>query len=252
MPDPTTTTRPRKDGPRRHRASVLLPNGSAPPATTPPRGKAVEGAVPGASPAGGDEARLVERLKAGEEAAFEELVRAHGPRMLAIARRFLPSEADAEDAFQDALLSVFRSVAAFAAESRLGTWLHRITVNAALMRLRTRSRRPETLVDDGEFEVVAESSGRLEWGVTASEMLARDELRTAVRASLDRLPEESRIVVRLRDIERMDLSEISLLLDLPLSTVKSRLRRGRSAVRAAIDAQLRAEEQARAEQRTER
>jgi RNA polymerase sigma-70 factor, ECF subfamily len=184
------------------------------------------------------EARLVARLKAGESEAFEELVRVHGPRMLALARRYLPRETDAEDTLQDAFMSVFRSIGTFAGESRLTTWLHRVTVNAALMRIRARSRRPETLLGDVKVEVMAEPRGEVAWSSTATEVLSREETRSAVRKSLDRLQEESRIVVRLRDIEGMDLREISRLLGIGVNTVKSRLSRGRLALRSILENHL--------------
>src|SRR5258707_818341 len=82
------------------------------------------------------EATLIARLKAGEEAAFEELVRRHGPRMYAVARRYLPQEADAQDALQEALLCAYRGIGTFAGGSRLDTWLYRVTVNSSLMRIR--------------------------------------------------------------------------------------------------------------------
>jgi len=181
---------------------------------------------------------LVARLKAGDSAAFEELVRTHGPRMLALARRYLPRETDAEDTLQDAFLSVFRSIGTFAGESRLTTWLHRVTVNAALMRIRARSRRPETLLGDVKVDVMAEPRGEVAWSSTATEVLSREETRNAVRRSLDRLQEESRIVVRLRDIEGMDLREISRLLGIGVNTVKSRLSRGRLALRTVLESHL--------------
>jgi RNA polymerase sigma-70 factor (ECF subfamily) len=195
-----------------------------------------------AKPGGDDpisaEQRLVAKLKAGDSAAFEELVRVHGPRMLALARRYLPRETDAEDTLQDAFMSVFRSIGTFAGESRLTTWLHRVTVNAALMRIRARSRRPETLLGDVKVEVMAEPRGELAWASTATEVLSRQETRDAVRRSLDRLQEESRIVVRLRDIEGMDLREISRLLGIGVNTVKSRLSRGRLALRTVLENHL--------------
>ena len=184
------------------------------------------------------EQRLVAKLKAGDSAAFEELVRVHGPRMLALARRYLPRETDAEDTLQDAFMSVFRSIGTFAGESRLTTWLHRVTVNAALMRIRARSRRPETLLGDVKVEVMAEPRGEMAWTSTATEVLSREETRNAVRRSLDRLQEESRIVVRLRDIEGMDLREISRLLGIGVNTVKSRLSRGRLALRTVLENHL--------------
>ena len=86
------------------------------------------------------DADLVRRLKAGDEDAYATIVRTLGGRMLAVARRFLQDEDLARDAVQDAFLSAFRSIQAFDGDAQLATWLHRIVVNAALMKLRTRRR----------------------------------------------------------------------------------------------------------------
>ncbi len=91
---------------------------------------------------------LLERLRSGDDAAFEQLVREHGGRMLAVARRFLRQEEDARDAVQDAFLSAYRALEDFEGNARLSTWLHRIVVNAALMKLRTRRRKPERSIED--------------------------------------------------------------------------------------------------------
>lgn len=214
--------------------------GSDTPAMQPPRPVPRPGAVPPPPPEEGD---LIRRLKAGEEPAFEELVRLHGPRMLAVARRFLPREADAEDALQDAFLSVFRAIARFEGGSRLSTWLHRVTVNAALMRIRSRSRRPETVVDEPVLQRARDPKGAALTTQPASEEVSRAELRECVRAGLARLPEEMRAVVRLRDIEGMDLREIAHVLDIGLSTVKTRLHRGRVALRDGLSARFGAMEQ---------
>src|SRR5262245_13485830 len=95
-----------------------------------------------------DEQALLARLRAGEEAAFAELVHAYGARLLAVARRMLRSEDDARDALQDAFLQAFRGIDRFEGGARLSTWLHRIVINACLMKLRTRSRRPEASIDE--------------------------------------------------------------------------------------------------------
>ena len=98
------------------------------------------------SVSGGAEDRerdLLRRLKSGEELAFERLVRDQGGRLLAVARRFLRDEEEARDAVQEGFLSAWRALDRFDQGSRLSTWLHRIVVNACLMRLRTRRRRPE-------------------------------------------------------------------------------------------------------------
>src|SRR6266542_4025914 len=90
---------------------------------------------------------LVMRLKAGDAEAFEEVVRTLGGRLLAVARRFLRDEEAARDAVQDAFLSAFRAIQGFDGHSQLSTWLHRIVVNAALMRMRVRERRPEQSIE---------------------------------------------------------------------------------------------------------
>src|SRR4029078_5197116 len=87
-----------------------------------------------------DEATLVAQLRNGDEAAFEQVVRSYGGRPLAVARRIVGSEEHARDVVQDAFMNAFRSLDRFEGNAKLSTWLHRIVVNAALMRLRTRKR----------------------------------------------------------------------------------------------------------------
>ena len=96
-----------------------------------------------ATPTADDATDFIERLRAGDEAAFERLVRENGGRLLAVARGILNNEDDAQEALQDAFVSAFRSIDRFEGGSLLSTWLHRITVNAALMKRRAKSRRPE-------------------------------------------------------------------------------------------------------------
>lgn len=98
------------------------------------------------SPSESDSA-LLARLRAGDDDAYQELLRTYGGRMLAVARRMMRNEEDARDCLQDAFLSAFRAVDRFEQNAKLGTWLHRIVVNACLMRLRSRRRRQEELVD---------------------------------------------------------------------------------------------------------
>jgi RNA polymerase sigma-70 factor (ECF subfamily) len=184
------------------------------------------------------EAALIVRLKAGEELAFEELVRAHGPRMLAVARRFLPQEADAQDAVQDAFLNVSKSIQGFSGESRLSTWLHRVVVNCALMRIRTRTRRHEEPIEGATLEAAAVPRGPLSGLPGPAALLAGEETREKVRDCLARVPEAFRAVLLLRDVEGMELTEVGRLLDIGLSTVKGRLHRGRHALRLLLEAAL--------------
>src|SRR6186713_1240593 len=94
------------------------------------------------------DAALVAKLQRGDDSAFEAIVRAHGGRLLAVARRFLGNDADAQDAVQDAFIRAFKSIHTFEARAQLHTWLHRILVNTALMKLRERRRRPTESIED--------------------------------------------------------------------------------------------------------
>ena len=95
-----------------------------------------------------EEAILVIRVKAGDQVACARLVRLFGPQMMTVARRFMRCDDDCNDALQDAFISAFKALANFEADSRLSTWLHRITVNSCLMKLRIDSSRKETSIEE--------------------------------------------------------------------------------------------------------
>ena len=178
------------------------------------------------------EAMLIERLKRQEAAACEELVRTQSGRLLSVARRILRNEEDARDVVQEGFMSAFRALPDFNGQSRLSTWLHRIIVNAALMKIRTRGRRPEESIedllprflDDGHH---AEPTS--DWSA-ANELIEQRETRERVRAAIDRLPEAYRTVLMLRDIEEMDTAETARMLGVTANTVKIRLHRARQAL----------------------
>lgn len=190
-----------------------------------------------AAPIEMDEAELLARLRAGDEAAFEQLVRATTGRLLAVARRLLPTEEDARDVVQEAFLSGFRNLSRFEGGSKLSTWLHRIVVNAALMRLRTRRRKPEesleallpAFLEDGHH--AERFSG---WSEPADRALERTEVKQLVRRHIEQLPETYRTVLLLRDIEGMELDEIATALGVTSNAVKMRLHRGRQALRTLL------------------
>jgi RNA polymerase sigma-70 factor (ECF subfamily) len=189
----------------------------------------------------GRERQLLERLRAGEEAAYEELVRSHGPRMLAVARRFLREEEDARDAVQDAFLSAFRALGRFEGQARLSTWLHRIVVNAALMKLRTRRRRPERPIEDFLPEFLEDghmAQPAVAWRLPGDEAVERRQLRDLVLEKVHELPEGYRNVLLLRDIEGLDTEETARLTGLGAGAVKTRLHRARQALRGLLEPHL--------------
>ncbi len=162
--------------------------------------------------------------------------------MLAVTRRMLSSEEDAQDAFQDACISAYRAIAKFEGQSKLSTWLHRIAVNAALMKLRSRQRRPEISIeallprfqDDGH-----QAEPAVEWRETGPQAVETDETRALVRASIERLPEIYRVVLMLRDIEGLDTAAAAAVLDIEPNAVKVRLHRARQALRTLLDGHMR-------------
>lgn len=189
-----------------------------------------------------DEAALVERLKAGDEAAFDVAVRRFGPHMLTVARRFMGHEQDAQDVVQDAFLSAFKAIDRFQGDSQLSTWLHRITVNAALMKLRSKRRKQERSIDDllPRFLSDGHMADSVEqWAVTHDTAVASRETRELVRNSIDQLPETHRSILLLRDIEGLSTEETARLLDITPAAVKTRLHRARQALRTLLDPHMR-------------
>lgn len=185
---------------------------------------------------------LITGLQRGDDASYERLVREHGGALLAVARRYLRSEDDARDAVQEAMLSAFRGIGTFSADAKLSTWLHRIVVNCALMRLRSKRRRPEDAIEDllpSFDEHGAHAADVREWeSPTAETALQRRELRRIVRRCIDRLPEGHRTLLMLRDIEERDTDETAEALGLTVSAVKSRLHRARQALRMLLVEEL--------------
>jgi RNA polymerase sigma-70 factor, ECF subfamily len=193
--------------------------------------------IPVPDPPDVDEARLVERLRAGDDEAYEELVRRFGARLLATARNFLPRTEDAQDAVQDAFLSAFRSFDRFRGGCRLSTWLHRIVINAALMKLRGASRRPETPIEDylPRFDETGHHAAPVEeWTVSPEGALLSRETSERVRAAIEALPVSYRAVLILRDIEERSTEETAEILSVTRTAVKVRLHRARLALRTLL------------------
>lgn len=198
----------------------------------------------GSSAPDAGEAALLAGLRRGDERAFEQLVALYGGRLLAVARRLLGSEDEARDALQEAFLQAFRALDSFRGQARLSTWLHRIVVNAALMRLRGQRSRPEepiepllpTFREDGH-----PTHAFAAWGPGPETAAARAELAERVRAAIARLPRSYRTVLVLRDLEELDTAAVAELLGVSPNAVKIRLHRARQALRALLDPSLRPE-----------
>ncbi|GAB4360754.1 MAG: hypothetical protein OHK0021_04830 [Bryobacter sp.] len=172
---------------------------------------------------------LAAALQRGEAHALESVLEQFGPRLRATARRILGQDADAEDALQDALLSIWKNASAFAGASSLYTWMHRIVVNASLARLRQRasvSTASAPADEDRSFLWENLAATRPE-EVPAERQVA---LAQALQRALAQIPLEWREVLLLRDVEGFSSQDVAATLDLTDATVRQRLHRARHAL----------------------
>ena len=185
-----------------------------------------------------DETALVAALQRGDEDAYVQLIRDLGGRMLAVARRFMRADDEAEDVVQEAFIQAYKNIDRFQGGSRLSTWMHRIVVNAALMRLRKQSRKKEVSIED-LLPRYKDDGHRLEigepWTERGEDVAMREELRQIVRQAIDRLPDNYRNVLMLRDIEQLDTAQAAKMLDISVNATKTRLHRARLALREMLD-----------------
>jgi RNA polymerase sigma-70 factor (ECF subfamily) len=183
--------------------------------------------------------QLVSRLQRGDETAFEELVRGHAGRLLSVARRFLGGSEDAQDAVQEAFIRAFKAIHTFEERSQLQTWLHRILVNTALMKLRERRRKPEDSIDELLPTFLSDGHQTVESRDWSDALLERKETAGIVREAIARLPEPYRVVLTLRDLEECDTAETARILGTTTTVVKVRLHRARQALRTLLDREFR-------------
>lgn len=172
------------------------------------------------------DARLVERCLAGEEAAWEDLVKAHTRRVYAICYRFTSRESEAQDLTQDVFLRVFRSLRSFrAGEGSFAVWLTRLTRNLLIDHYRrTKKDRATDSIED-QLPMLEE---RTMVETRTDAILAGREASEVLQGALEKLSPELRETVILRDLEEMEYREIAQVLGVPEGTVKSRLNRGRA------------------------
>jgi RNA polymerase sigma-70 factor (ECF subfamily) len=194
---------------------------------------------PAASPGQPSDDELVARARARDLGAFEALIDRHEDRLYRVAMRLLRNEHDAQEVLQDALVSAWQNLDSFAGRAQFGSWIYRVTVNAALMLLRSRRRRPTVSVEDLAPGALDEAIGAShdagsDWSKRPDEQLQSGELKQHIEVALDQLPEILRLVFVLRDVEGMSTEETAEILDITIPTVKTRLHRARLALRGAI------------------
>ena len=189
-----------------------------------------------ALPAATTDTELVERAKSGDEFAFECIMRRHNRLLFRTARSILKSDAETEDALQEAYLRAWRALSTFRADSKLSTWLVRIVINEALGRLRRRSAQVIPLesvmesIDRHTHESMEENDPNHE----PERVAMRSEVRRFIEARIDLLPEAFRTVFMLRAVEELSVEETSAALQIPEATVRTRFFRARSLLREGL------------------
>ena len=179
-----------------------------------------------------EELQLVRAAKQGDDKAFEELVRRYDRNVFRIAQHITQNREDAEDVVQDAFLKAYGNLNQFQEQSKFYTWLVRIAVNEALMKLRRR--RPERTVSlDEEVKTEEDSLPRevADWSPNPEQQYSQAELREILSRTIQGLPPGFRTVFVLRDVEGLSTEETAEALDLSIPAVKSRLLRARLQLR---------------------
>lgn len=164
---------------------------------------------------------IVERALTGDAEAFSEIVRRWERRIFALAYGILGREEDARDATQETFLAAFRSLRGFRGEAKVSSWLHRIAVNQCITRQRRAKVRNEAALDDEQEKDAAKFSAPVSF--SPARAVESRQMTEAVRCAVNSLPIELRQVVVMKEFEELTFREIADTLDLPLSTVKSRL-----------------------------
>lgn len=191
---------------------------------------------------GADEEQLVAQARKGCAVAIEQLVGRYESRVFRLARNITGNHEDTEEIVQNAFFKAILSLSTFRGDSRFYTWLARIAVNEALMKIRSRRFREVPIDDakdsqDGEKQTI--SRELQDWGPNPEQRYSQVELRRILETAISKLAPGYRIVFHLRDIEEFSCKEAAQILDLSLTTVKTRARRARLQLRDSLDVYFR-------------
>jgi len=190
-------------------------------------------------PTGFDESSLVAQAKAGDQAAFSELVTHYERKIYRLAKNITRNDEDAEDVLQDAFLKAYTHLDNFKGDSKFYTWIVRIAVNEALMRLRKRKTDRNVPLDEpvelGEETVAREIAV---WEDNPEQRYSKEEWRAILDSAVDDLKPDFRTVFVLRDIEELSTEETAETLGISVPAVKSRLLRARLALRERLTRQF--------------
>jgi RNA polymerase sigma-70 factor, ECF subfamily len=187
------------------------------------------------------DAEIVRRIAAGDQHAFELLMRRYNRVLYRTARSILRDDAEAEDVLQEAYLLAYRAIGKFRGDARLSTWLIRIVANEAIARSRKRSRRAQVIRLDGDMDWDSEGAEAHMDEATSEQperSVLRAETRHLIEKKIDELPDAFRTVFVLRALEEMTVEEAALCLGIPEATVRTRFFRARGLLREALSREI--------------
>lgn len=173
---------------------------------------------------------IVKRVQAGDDAAFNLLVRKYQHKVVNLVARYVYDSGDVEDVAQEVFVKAYRAIGGFRGDSAFYTWLYRIAINTAKNHLVAQSRRPpQTDVDAQDAELIEVGRNLREMETPESSLLSQ-ELAQRVTSAVRDLPEELRTAITLREMEGLSYEEIATVMDCPIGTVRSRIFRAREAI----------------------
>ncbi len=173
---------------------------------------------------------LVLRVQQGDKSAYDLLVIKYQHRIIQLVNRYVKDPSEAQDVAQEAFIKAYRALGNFRGDSAFYTWLYRIAINTAKNYLVSRSRRYSDYQIDVQDAEQVENAPQLKAMDTPENLLLNDEIVKVIKAAIEKLPEEMKIAIMLREFEGMSYEDIAQTMECPVGTVRSRIFRAREAI----------------------
>ncbi len=177
------------------------------------------------------DAELVNEMGAGDQSAFIELVERYSPKIHNLAFRLTRNEEDTEEVLQDVFVTVYRKIGSFEGKSAFSSWLYRITVNTAFMKLRRRRRSGVSGFEEFDTHLEEKLTDNSRYVEDQQRIASRDELQQLLQQAVNKLPFEYKVIFILRDVDGLSNQAVSEILNLSIPAIKSRLHRSRLMLR---------------------
>ncbi len=176
------------------------------------------------------DSELVKRVQQGDKAAFDILVLKYQQKVVNLISRFVSDQSECYDVAQETFIKAYRALGNFRGDSQFYTWLYRIAANTAKNHLASRSRKTPTYAVDVEDAEHYSGESRLKDNTTPESLMLTDEIKQTVFNAIEKLPEDLKTAISLRELEGLSYEEIADVMNCPIGTVRSRIFRARDAI----------------------